>query len=420
MRTLHLCIIWMVYLPIVLGTYCVVWLDRKFQFKLSFPRDVSALTQNPFWLFKQLQKANKIVSSATYISSEVIPLKSEMIFRSEACVVNVSYTLSGTHITERYFVKFAPTKGTVWNRTVFNLQLNHIKETDFNGLFIQKDTSIPAPLVFLTLNSPLTGNLCLVTEYMQHNIEFQDSIYSGFERGHLDIALDGLAALHAKFWRQQSTDLKNVMPIEPSTVLLFDNILWWAGISKNTRKVVEHSWLLMNETETVLHGDARIGNMMFPKSENEGRFVLFDWQAVRQGKAAYDLAYFLVLSLETAYRKNVEEEAKLHYYNSLLQKGVSEYSLQQFSNDYNHACLCVLSLLSLPFLSGEASAEGEGAKIFAWGMNVWKERLVLKFSDFDYNWMSNAYQLSEVDCRQSVSELIAQIETRLSKITTHT
>lgn len=420
MRIIHLCIIWVVYLPIVVGTYCIVWLDRKFQFKLPFPRYVNALKQTPLWLFEHLQKANKIHPSATFISSEIIPLKSEMIFRSDACVANVSYVLNGAHVIEKYFVKFAPTKGTVWNRTIFNLQLNHIKETDFNLLYAQKDTTIPAPMVYLAINSPLTGNLCLVTEYMQHNIEFQDSIYTGFEHKHLHIALDGFAVLHAKFWKRPSADVKNILPIEPSTVLLFDNILWWNRVSKNTRHVVERSWLSMNEKETVIHGDARIGNMMFPKTDAVGRFVLFDWQAVRQGKAAYDLAYFLVLSLETAYRQKVEDEAKLYYHNALLRKGVSDYTFQQFCDDYNHACLCVLSLLSLPFLSGEASAEGEGAKIFAWGMNVWKGRLALKFAEFDYGWMCSNYQLSVEDCRQAVQELIAQIENRLSKISTHT
>ncbi|MBL8951407.1 MAG: phosphotransferase [Myxococcaceae bacterium] len=46
---------------------------------------------------------------------------------------------------------------------------------------------------------------------------------------------------------------------------------------------------------SVLHGDARVGNMLFP-TVPRGRFVLFDWQAVRTGRAEFDVAYFLMLS----------------------------------------------------------------------------------------------------------------------------
>lgn len=419
MRVIQIAVIWVLYLPIVFGTYIVVWLDRKIHFKLPFPRNVDELSRNPVWLYEALQKTNAIANSATYLTCNVIPLKSEMIFRSDACVAQLVYVLNGKQIEEKYFVKFAPTKGTVWNRAIFNLQLNHIKETDFNQDFVKTDASIPAPKVHVALNSPLTGNLCLVTEYMQNNVEFLDSIYTGFEQQHLLLVLKGLATLHAKFWEISSVEKPKVMPIEPSTVLLFDNILWWSGVSQCTRKVVEHSWILMNEKETVLHGDARIGNMMFPKSDKEGRFVFIDWQAVRQGKAVYDLAYFLVLSLEAKHRKNTELDAKSIYHSLLCESGV-EYPVEKFEIDYNHACLCVLSLISLPFLSGEASAEGDGAKIFAWGMNVWKERLAEKFDEFDYKWMTNAYQLSENECRSSVQELIALIEKRLSRINTHT
>lgn len=173
----------------------------------------------------------------------------------------------------------------------------------------------------------------------------------------------------------------------------------------------------MNEFQTILHGDARIGNMMFPKDENHGRFVLIDWQAVRKGRAVYDLAYFLILSLTIENRKLVKESSIENYYNYLVTNGVSDYTKDELLEDYKHACLCVLVLLSLPLLSGEASVEGEGTKIFVWGMSIWRERMQIKFSDFDYAWLAKNYSLTETKARDAVNEMLNVIDARVKSLT---
>lgn len=408
-------ILWMIYMPVVCTTYIVVWLDRHVRFRFSFPRNVAELSERKTWFENILKKQGLIPESATVKSFKVTTLNPDLIFRSDAGVAEVDYSVNDTDSILKVFVKFAPGIGTVWNRTIFNLQLNHIKETDFNHYFLIQNKSIPAPEAYYAEKSFITGNLCLMTEYMTDSVEYKDSVFEELPQAYVEQAITGLAKLHTLFWESKNPLLSKILPIEDSTVLLFESMMWnkW---SHHARYLLTHSWKHVNKKQTVLHGDARVGNMMFAKDSSRGRFVLFDWQAVRQGMAAYDLAYFLVLSLSAEQRKNVEQSALQLYHRCLSQSGISDYSFEQFKDDYNHSCICTLVLLSLPFLSGEASARGDSALIFAWGMGVWRDRLSEKFKDFDYDWIKKHYGLNQSEAKAAIDEMINTINERLLKI----
>jgi hypothetical protein len=408
-------LLWCLYLPVVGTTYLVVWIDRKIQFRLSFPRHLAQLAEQQDWCIEELKKSGTLPANAIVNGYTVTPLNQEMIFRSNAGILEINYTTGGESKTLKCFAKFAPTMGTVWNKAVFNLQLNHIKEIYFNEHFVKADESIPAPRVYVSKISVVTGHLCLITELMDGCKEYIETVYTDLPNPHLALAIEGMASLHATYWQSKEERMKYVLPIDDNTVLLFGSMVAFSW-SNEARKVLTQSWQHMNQYQTVVHGDSRIGNMMFPKSADTGRFVMIDWQAVRKGRAVYDLAYFLVLSLLKEHRIAEEEKAIDAYYNHLVAKGVKDYTKQELLEDYNHACLCVLVLLSLPMLSGEVSAEGNAAQIFVGGMGVWRDRMVVKFSEFDYAWMASRYQLTEQQSRQAVEEMLTVIEVRLKKI----
>ena len=402
---------WAIYIPVVGISYFIAWLDRKVRFRLPFPRDVEQLTRQKDWLINELKQSSALPADADIHSCEITPLNQAVIFRSNAAVVEIRYTDKGEQRALKCFAKFAPTMGTVWNKTIFNLQLNHIKEAWFNQYFVNQD-DLPAPRVYCSKVSPLLGHLCLITEHMSDDIEYRECAYESFPQEHLDLALDGLASLHARYWGDTSPRMAKVMPIADSSVYLFDSMVSGTW-SVAARKVLIKSWTLINQPQTVLHGDARIGNMMFPSSPGRGRYVLIDWQATRKGKAAFDLAYFLILSLISAHRIAVEQSSIDAYYKLLIAKGVKDYTREQLEEDYRHACLCILVLLSLPMLSGEGSVEGVAAQIFLFGTGVWHERMRIRFEDFDYIWMSDRYALSEQQSRDAVTEMLGVIERRL-------
>ncbi len=412
-KWLQAILLWTIYLPIVGSTWLTVWLDRKLRFKLPFPRDVEELAKWQNWCIAELKAGGAIPAQAVVTGYRVTPMDAKLIFRSDACIVDIDYTLDTTIRHLRCFAKFAPTMGTVWNKTGFNLQLNHIKEINFNNLFAKADAGLPAPQVYVAKVSELTGHLCLITEFMTGCIEHKDSIYKDFTDEHLEQAVNGLAQLHARYWLCTEERMKKVLAIEDSTVLLFETMIarsWTA----QAQLIMRNSWKHCNAFQTVVHGDARIGNMMFARDSTHGRFVLFDWQAVRKGVAVYDLAYFLILSLAAEHRLQVEAACLQQYYKRLTALGVTNYTYQQLTDDYNHASLCVLTLLSLPLLSGEASAEGEAAEVFKWGMGVWRDRLKSKFEGFDYGWVQKHYGLTEEEARRATGEMVDVITKRIA------
>jgi hypothetical protein len=406
---------WSLYMPVVGIAYLIAWLDRQVKFPLPFPRDVEQLSERKPWLIDQLRHEAILPADAVIDSCEVAPLDPNIIFRSNAAIVTIGYTHMGTPLVFKCFAKFAPTMGTIWNKTIFNLQLNHIKEAWFNQYFVNQDPAIAAPRVYCSKVSAITGNLCLVTEHMGDDIEYRESAYQSFSQQHLDMAIDGLASLHAACWGDQSARMKRILPISDMAVYMFDSMVSGSW-SMPARAVLVKSWTLMNRPQTVLHGDSRIGNMMFPSAPGCGRYVLIDWQATRAGTGAFDLAYFLILSLISYHRQAVEQSAVDTYHRLLLAKGVKDYSREQLEEDYRHGCLCTLVVLSLPLLSGEVSAEGLAAQVFVYGMGVWRERMRIHFQDFDYRWMADCYGLTEQQSRDAVAEMLEVIRQRLYDI----
>jgi hypothetical protein len=406
---------WLVLLPLAGVTWLVVWLDRLFKFPLPFPRDVEQLKGRQDWCISKLKDGGAIPPGAVVNSYKVTVLNPSLIFRSNAGIVEIHYSINGQTHAFKCFAKFAPVMGTIWNKAIFNLQLNHIKEANFNNLFVKPDSDLPAPKVYYSEVSANTGHLCLITEFMTHSKEYVETVYETLPDEHLYMAVEGMAALHARYWNEQSARMSKLLPIDDSTVHFMDSVVAFSW-SNAARTILSRSWKYMNRPQTVLHGDARIGNMMFPDATGKGRFVFIDWQAVRKGMAVYDLAYFLVLSLQSEHLQRVEEESLRVYHRHLMQRGVTGYSPEQLTEDYHHACLCVLVLLALPLLSGEVSVEDDAARYFVWGMGVWKHRLQMRFETFNYSWLAEKYGLTETEAREAVAEMLQVIQNRLDGI----
>lgn len=414
-RNINLAIMWLFQVNFMWFAWLVAWLDRTFKFSMPFPRDTAQLAARKDWCIRVLSEKGVLPKDALIRDFKVIPLKQEFIFRSNMGKVLIEFEDRGKAKTLQCIAKFAPTSGTIWNRAVFNMQLNHIKEIFFNKFFVAEDKEVAAPAVYYAEFGLVTGNLCLMMEYMGDDKEYAEGEIEEIPWQHLELVFEAMASLHARYWKDPSARMGKVFPIITSTVDFFDSLV--AGKwSIPARKILTQSWIHCNRPDTVVHGDARIGNMMFPGEGGKGRFVFIDWQAVRKGTGVFDLAYFLVLSLTETKRRAVEQQALGTYYELLVAKGVKDYTRQQLEEDYQHACLCVLVLLALPMLSGEASAEGQGAAIFAWGMNIWRERMQAKFTEFDYAWLSSHYGVTPEEGRNGVTEMLDIIDHRLKAI----
>ena len=137
--------------------------------------------------------------------------------------------------------------------------------------------------------------------------------------------LQGLARLHSAFWDtgiRSRRELRWVKKWRPSKG-------WQVGLRKCVPRGMERGcdnlpgavlelgpervvdlWVryvgsLCRQPETLLHGDAHIGNTYILPNDDTG---FLDWQVVRRGNWSQDVGYFLVSALNTEDRRRVEAD----------------------------------------------------------------------------------------------------------------
>jgi thiamine kinase-like enzyme len=100
-----------------------------------------------------------------------------------------------------------------------------------------------------------------------------------------------------------------------------------------TDKVVHLQDLLSEGPASVMHGDFRLDNMVFPNGGAQGMAVL-DWQITSRGRAAFDLGYFMCTSLDPSVRAGHETQLIQAYVDALAEGGVRGYGVEQCMRDY--------------------------------------------------------------------------------------
>jgi phosphotransferase family enzyme len=96
-------------------------------------------------------------------------------------------------------------------------------------------------------------------------------------------------------------------------------------------------------SQTLIHGDLHLDNMIFD-ARGRGRSVtVLDWQTVSHGSPAWDVAMFLSGSLSVADRRAVEGELLGHYVSQLSGHGVSDYSLEELRQECRLALMVLLA-----------------------------------------------------------------------------
>jgi len=104
-------------------------------------------------------------------------------------------------------------------------------------------------------------------------------------------------------------------------------------------------------TQTLVHGDVRLDNVMFGRTATQHPVVLIDWQAVMVSNPMQDLAYLLSQSVSTEMRRAHEDELIAYYRDQVTSLGVNGYTIAQASADYDVA---VLWIMSYPLIIGGA------------------------------------------------------------------
>jgi hypothetical protein len=160
--------------------------------------------------------------------------------------------------------------------------------------------------------------------------------------------LDGLAALHARFWNSPELD----DPVELGWLVRHDPLPDDATGDYGRGQIEPESWgrtmalpralALPNVCRDrvrmhaalqalrrfgaggptcLIHADAHLGNLFV---DREGRAGFLDWQSARKGHWAQDVAYFLISALDPLDRRAWEHDLVRHYLDALARAGCAD------------------------------------------------------------------------------------------------
>jgi hypothetical protein len=161
-----------------------------------------------------------------------------------------------------------------------------------------------------------------------------------------------LAAFHARFWETPLLDELDWMPFyndpchhhaQASYRQAWPPFQKFVGerlpapvrdaAERLADQVVRLLDLLSEPPVTVMHGDFRLDNLVFPNGDAAGVGVL-DWQITSRGRGAFDLGYFLCTSVSPADRAEHEERLLRSYVDALAEGGVRGYGFDDCMRDY--------------------------------------------------------------------------------------
>ncbi len=87
-------------------------------------------------------------------------------------------------------------------------------------------------------------------------------------------------------------------------------------------------------SNSVVHGDYRLDNLLFGTTDSCPPVTTVDWQTLRGAPALRDVGYFLGTSLDAPVRAEHERQLIEAYHSALLGYGVSDYNFEQCWDDY--------------------------------------------------------------------------------------
>ena len=263
--------------------------------------------------------------------------------------------LTGDGCPERVVVKLpALDPAAVFTSTVLRM---YIREVGFFET-LSTESPIRVPNGLHAAVDPETSAFVVVMEDMD-GLRVVDQI-AGMDIADAERAVDELAGWHARWWGraremvEEGTAVSLGDPIYPAIL----PIVYAEGWEKLTGadgidlppsvleigapfadSLVDLLAQLSEEPTTLLHGDYRADNMLF---DDDGGLVLLDFQLIGEGRAAYDLAYFVTQSLDPAVASKHERPLFDRWIAGLHAAGVDDLDEDRTWLDYRRAALFCL------------------------------------------------------------------------------
>jgi thiamine kinase-like enzyme len=91
----------------------------------------------------------------------------------------------------------------------------------------------------------------------------------------------------------------------------------------------------------LVHGDAHLGNFLFPSGKNAGSTYIIDWQFWHPTIGGTDLAFMIATEWEPETRRRLEQALLRRYHRLLVEHGVCDYRWDDCWNDYRLSVILV-------------------------------------------------------------------------------
>jgi hypothetical protein len=179
------------------------------------------------------------------------------------------------------------------------------------------------------------GTYVLLLEDLAHVGATFQTIADPLSLTEAEAVIDALASLHAAFWGPRRFSWLRTAPVNPNesleryvcqlahrpTLRRYSDLLPvgvrdGAGRIHAERRALERYWA--DGPLTLIHGDSHAGNLYFVGDEAG----LFDWQVTQHHQGIRDVAYFIILSLDTDLRRAHERTLVDRYVRRLRDAGV--------------------------------------------------------------------------------------------------
>lgn len=164
-----------------------------------------------------------------------------------------------------------------------------------------------------------------------------------------ELALRTLAKMHAAFWESPLLDRDWLLPADDAVAVqhAMYRRAWPAFQARFAGRLTPEMLALsawndahgpalikrLARPRTLLHGDYRADNLMY-HDDPAAPITVIDFQAVMTGNPMIDVAYFLRPNMSPEDAEAHEQRLVEAYHESLVEAGVTNYSLEQCQQDY--------------------------------------------------------------------------------------
>lgn len=106
-------------------------------------------------------------------------------------------------------------------------------------------------------------------------------------------------------------------------------------------RISDHLAETARTSRTFVHGDFRLDNLFFDGAGGDD-VVMVDWQVSGLGAGLYDVAYFLVCSLDIGVRRRIERDLLAEYAETVRGMGVKDFTFEECWLGYRQNVLTLL------------------------------------------------------------------------------